>query len=85
MPVGPLKVNDEVLLAKSPPSSHRRMWPCYRISSRVRSSRTIRAQYGFRPLDSLHLAAAVEYGCTIFLTNNAQLKRFPDVVVEVLS
>jgi uncharacterized protein len=34
---------------------------------------SIRATYGFRPLDSLHLAAAVEYGCGLFLTNDSQL------------
>jgi predicted nucleic acid-binding protein len=33
----------------------------------------VRATYGFRPLDSLHLAAAVEHGCGLFLTNDAQL------------
>ena len=45
----------------------------------------IRAQHGFKPLDSLHLAAAVEYGRTLFLTGDAQLKRFPDIPVEFLS
>jgi uncharacterized protein len=45
----------------------------------------IRAQYGFKPLDSLHLAAVVEHDCTRFLSNDAQLKRFPDILVEILS
>jgi predicted nucleic acid-binding protein len=45
----------------------------------------IRAQYGFKPLDALHLAAAVEHGCTRFLGNDAKLKRFPDIVVELLT
>jgi uncharacterized protein len=45
----------------------------------------IRADYQFSALDALHLAATVEHGCTRFLTNDAQLKRFPDVLVEVLS
>ncbi len=36
-------------------------------------------------MDSLHLASAVEYGCTLFLTSDAQLKRFPDILVEILS
>jgi predicted nucleic acid-binding protein len=45
----------------------------------------IRAQYGFKPLDSLHLAAAVEHRCTLFLTRDARLKRFTDVAVEILS
>jgi predicted nucleic acid-binding protein len=45
----------------------------------------IRAQYGFKPLDSLHLAAAVVHRCTLFLTSDAQMKRFPDIAVEILA
>ena len=45
----------------------------------------IRARHGFRPLDALHLAAAVEGGCGLFLTNDARLAGFPDIVVEVLA
>jgi predicted nucleic acid-binding protein len=45
----------------------------------------IRATHGFKPLDALHLAAAVEHGCTRFLTNDGGLKAFPDILVEVLS
>lgn len=45
----------------------------------------IRAQYGFKPLDSLHLAAAVENGCTRFITNDASLRGFPDILIELLS
>jgi predicted nucleic acid-binding protein len=45
----------------------------------------LRATYGFKPLDSLHLAAAVDRGCMRFLTNDNGLKAFPDIAVEVLS
>jgi predicted nucleic acid-binding protein len=45
----------------------------------------IRADYNFSALDSLHLAGAAEHGCTRFLSNDAQLKRFPDVFVEILA
>ena len=45
----------------------------------------IRADHKFSALDALHLAAAVEHGCARFLSNDAQLKRFPDITVEVLS
>ena len=45
----------------------------------------IRAAYSFQPLDSLHLAAAVEHGCGLFLTNDAPLTRFPDILVELLT
>jgi predicted nucleic acid-binding protein len=45
----------------------------------------IRATHGFKPLDSLHLAAAVEFGCTRFITNDGRLSSFPDIPIEVLS
>jgi predicted nucleic acid-binding protein len=45
----------------------------------------IRAMHNFRPLDALHLAAAAEHGCGLFLTNDVQLRRFPDITVEVLT
>jgi predicted nucleic acid-binding protein len=44
----------------------------------------IRARYPFKTADSLHLAAAVESGCGLFLTNDLKLSRFTDVPVEVL-
>jgi predicted nucleic acid-binding protein len=44
----------------------------------------IRATHGFKTLDSIHLAAAVEAGCDRFLTNDARLSRFPDIAVEIL-
>ena len=84
--VGPLKANDTVLLAKYTTFFASPDLDVLPISPAVcdRAAR-IRAQYGFKPLDSLHLAAAVEHGCTLFLTKDAQLKRFPDVPVEILS
>jgi predicted nucleic acid-binding protein len=45
---------------------------------------TIRAQYGFKTPDALHLAAAVMSGCDVFLTNDHRLDRFPDMAVEVI-
>lgn len=45
----------------------------------------IRAMHNLRPLDALHLAAAAEHGCGLLLTNDAHLRRFPDVTVEVLT
>ena len=44
----------------------------------------IRATHGFKPLDSLHLAVAVEHGCTRFISNDARLLGFPDIGVELL-
>lgn len=34
--------------------------------------------------DALHLAAAIESGCEVFLTNDNQLASFPDMTIEVL-
>jgi predicted nucleic acid-binding protein len=34
--------------------------------------------------DALHLAAAIESGCDVFLTNDDQLSKFPDIAVEKL-
>ncbi len=45
----------------------------------------IRADYNFSALDALHLAGAAEHDCTRFLSNDAQFKRFPDILVEILS
>jgi predicted nucleic acid-binding protein len=43
----------------------------------------IRAVHNFQLADSLHLAAAVESGCGLFLTNDHRLSSFPDLPVEV--
>jgi uncharacterized protein len=44
----------------------------------------IRASLNFKLADSLHLAAAVEAGCDLFLTNDTRLGRFSDIPVEIL-
>ena len=44
----------------------------------------IRATHNFKLADALHLAAAVEGGCGLFLTNDHRLSTFPDIPVEVL-
>ncbi len=45
----------------------------------------IRAHYGFKTPDSIHLAAAVLSRCDIFLTHDLRLKRFTGITVEDLS
>ena len=44
----------------------------------------IRAVQGYKLADALHLAAAVESGCGLFLTNDQRLSSFPDIRVEIL-
>jgi len=45
----------------------------------------LQAMHDFSTVDSIHLAAAFENGCHIFLTNDPRLSRCADVTVEVLS
>ncbi len=44
----------------------------------------IRAAHNFKSPDAIHLAAAVEAGCGLFLTNDAKLLRCTDIAVELL-
>ena len=44
----------------------------------------IRARYGFKTPDAVHLAAAVVTSCAVFLTNDHRLDRFPDISIEVV-
>lgn len=83
--VGPLKTGDTLLLNKFITFFASPDVQVYPLSAAAcdRAAR-IRALHNFKPLDSLHLAAAVENGCTLFLTNDAQLARFTDIRVEVL-
>ena len=46
----------------------------------------LRARHPFlRTPDAIHLAAAIEGGCDIFLTNDHRLDRFTEIAVEVLA
>lgn len=44
----------------------------------------IRAQYGFRTPDAIHLGAALTSNCDVFLTNDERLSRFSDMVVKMV-
>lgn len=44
----------------------------------------IRAQFGFKTPDAIHLAAAVLAGCDVFLTNDRRLSRFTGITIEVI-
>jgi len=84
--VGPLKASDLLMLAKFATFFASPDVQVLPITGLVcdRAAR-IRAQHGFKPLDSLHLAAAKEFGCNRFLTNDNRLSKFPDIPVEVLA
>lgn len=44
----------------------------------------LRAHYGLRTPDALHVAAAISAGCDSFLTNDSSLKRVAEIGVLVL-
>ena len=44
----------------------------------------IRATHGIKTLDAIHLAAALEGGCNVFLTNDTRLSSFHGLTIEVL-
>ena len=44
----------------------------------------IRADYGFKTPDAIHLAAAIESGCVQFLTHDLRLSRFSDIPIVVI-
>ena len=50
----------------------------------IDSATLIRAQYGFRTPDAIHLGAAMVSECDVFLTNDNLLSRFLDISVEVV-
>jgi len=45
----------------------------------------LRATYGLRTPDALHLGSAITSGCQVFLTNDADFKRITEVRVVLLS
>jgi uncharacterized protein len=45
----------------------------------------LRADYRFSLPDALHLAAAIEHGCGLFLTNDRKLSRCAEIQVEILT
>jgi predicted nucleic acid-binding protein len=53
--------------------------------SLFRRAADIRARHNFRTPDALHLAAAVEGACDLFLTNDAGLTSFTQVPVEIVA
>lgn len=84
--VGPIKASDEPLLTKFDGFFSLPSVKVVGLSADVCDrAALIRARYGFRTPDSLNLAAAVVSGCELFLTNDARLSRFTDLIVEMLS
>jgi len=83
--VGPLRSGDSIIVASyqaffSDPAIH--VLP---LSAAIcERAAHVRAAYRFKVPDALHLAAAIEQGCGLFLTNDAQLVRCTDISVAIL-
>ncbi len=45
----------------------------------------LRADYGFKTPDAIHLAAAITAKCDIFLTNDYQLHKCNEIKVEIVA
>jgi hypothetical protein len=61
----------------------------YLRASAIRGGHTYPANTGFQAkryglADALHLAAAIEFGCDIFLTNDNHLNNFNGITIEAL-
>ncbi len=84
--VRPLRENDQVLLAEFDSYFASQDVQVASVTAKVCDrAAAIRAHFGFRPMDALHLAAATEQGCARFLTYDQRLARFHDIAVEILS
>ncbi len=44
----------------------------------------LRARYGFKTPDAIHLASAIAAGCDIFLTNDYRLNKCAEIKVETV-
>jgi predicted nucleic acid-binding protein len=84
--VGPLKSGNAVQLANFTTFFTSPDVQVYHATAAVcdRAS-VIRAAHGFKPLDALHLAAAIENHCGLFLTNDTRLNRFAGIPIGVLT
>lgn len=45
----------------------------------------LRARYGFKTPDAIHLAAAIIDGCNLFLTNDHRLDKCTEIAIETVT
>ena len=83
--VKPLREGNAELLAKYDEFFTRRLVRVAEITARVIEQATeLRARYGFKTPDAIHLATAIEERADLFLTGDGDLARCAEVKVEVL-
>jgi predicted nucleic acid-binding protein len=57
----------------------------YDRAARIRGQYRYDGGRSYGLVDSVHLAATIEFGCDRLLTNDARLNSFPEIAVEILS
>jgi predicted nucleic acid-binding protein len=83
--VSPLRNKDEVLLAAYDRFFNASRLEIVEVSPEVVQRATVlRANYGFRTPDAIHLASAIENKADVFLTGDLMLARCKEIQVEVL-
>jgi uncharacterized protein len=83
--VGPLKRNDAAVLAAFDGFFSRSEVQLSPLSAAVFDrAAQMRADLGFKTPDAIHLAAAIEDGCDVFLTNDTRLAKCTDIAIEIL-
>jgi predicted nucleic acid-binding protein len=83
--VAPIRAGDTALLATFDAFFSRDDLRRVPLTTAVYDRATlIRAQHGFKTLDAIHLAAAVEHRCDVFLTNDLRLHAFPGIKTQAL-
>jgi predicted nucleic acid-binding protein len=83
--IRPLKDNDHKLLAAYDQLfAAKRMLIVEITAEVVANAATLRARYGFKTPDAIHLASAIEEKAELFLTGDSSLARCTEIAVEVL-
>jgi predicted nucleic acid-binding protein len=81
----PIRENDQALLSAYDSLFDADRMLIVEITAEVVASATkLRARYGFKTPDAIHLASAIEAKAEVFLTGDSSLARCTEVAVEVL-
>lgn len=84
--VKPLKNNDAALLADFELFFEESLASVLPLDRRTMTKAAeLRAAHRFKTPDAIHLAAAILGHCDVFYTNDHDLKRCPEISVEVIS
>lgn len=84
--VKPMKVGDQDLLQDYETFFQSQAFKIIGLSRKVIDQATrLRATYNFKTPDAIHLAAAISGRCERFITNDKDLRRCPEIIVELIS